>query len=187
MKRTTVIAWAIAGLVVAVPGAAAAGKGKGKDASACAGAALTPRDEPGRALASDAVLCLVNRERTSRGLGALRPSALLAAAATGHSADMVASKYVSHTGSNGSVVRQRIAQTGYLRSANGALFGETIAWGAGPYATPAQLVASFLASPEHRRTMLDKRFREVGVGLVLGVPIPNANGGDTATLDFGRR
>ena len=100
---------------------------------------------------------------------------------------MVARNFFSHTGSSGSSMRQRVARTGYLRNANYAAVGETLAWGAGPYATPAQIVASFLSSALHRRTMFDRRFRDVGVGLVLGAPESDVAGGATATLDFGRR
>jgi uncharacterized protein YkwD len=168
-----------------MPGLATASKSR--SAGACPGAQSTPSDEASRALAADAIVCLVNRERASHALGKLRTSSLLGSAATDHSSDMVAMRFFSHTGSSGSSMRQRIAQTGYLRNANYAAIGETLAWGSGSYSTPSQIVASFLASPEHRQTMLDRRFRDVGVGLVLGAPASNVTSGATATLDFGRR
>jgi uncharacterized protein YkwD len=122
-----------------------------------------------------------------RGRSPLRESSLLDAAAGRHSLDMVAGKFFSHAGSDGSSLRQRVARTGYLRGASSALVGETLAWGSGTYATPAQIVSAFLESPQHRRTMLDRRFRDVGVGLALGAPEPGISGAATATLDFGRR
>jgi uncharacterized protein YkwD len=185
MWRTTVIACAVAVLAAGMPGIATASTKK--SASGCAGGDTTPVDDASLALAGDAVVCLVNRERTARGLVALRASNLLRKAAAGHSDDMVANKFFSHAGSTGSSVRQRIARTGYLRGAGAAIVGETLAWGSGPYGTPATMVAMFLASPEHRRTLLTRGFREVGAGLVLGSPEAGISRACTATLDFGRR
>jgi uncharacterized protein YkwD len=153
----------------------------------CAGARSIPIDDATRALAGEALACLVNRERTSRGIPALRTSSLLTSAATRHSGDMVARGFFSHTGSSGSSTRLRIARTGYLRRSRTAVVGETLAWASGPFATPAEILGSFLESPEHRRTMLDRRFRDVGIGLVLGAPEPDVGAAMTATLDFGRR
>jgi len=44
-------------------------------------------------------------------------------------------------------------------------------------------------SPEHRANILNPGFREVGVGVVPGVPAPAAGGlaGATYTADFGSR
>jgi uncharacterized protein YkwD len=187
MGRTIAILCAVAGLARGVPGQAAA-RQTGRQAGGCAGARAIPIDAASLERASAALACLVNRERTSRGIAGLRPSGLLAAAARNHSDDMAANDFFSHTGSDGSSVARRIVATGYPGGRAGARFlGETLAWGAGPYATPAQLVASLRRSPQHRRTMLDRHFRDVGVGLVLGSPLDGMQGGTTATLDFGRR
>ena len=145
-------------------------------------------DEASRQRASETLLCLVNRERKLRHKPALRGSAQLATAATEHSADMVAGKFFSHTSPTAGSLFDRVARAGYMSSGGSATVGETLAWGAGSYATPAQMVVSFLESPVHRKTMLDKRFREVGIGLVLGAPVPGvAMAAATATMDFGRR
>lgn len=185
MTRAMGIVWAIAVLASSVPAVATADSSSAT--GTCAGAQSTPVDAASLEQARQALACLVNRERTSRGLSALRPSAKLAGAAIGHSDDMVAKKRFSHTGSDGSSLRKRLARAGYLRRSRAATIGETLAWGVGPYATPAQILESFLASPQHRRTLLYRRFREVGVGLVLGSPEKGLDSGVTATLDFGRR
>lgn len=137
-------------------------------------------------LASDSVLCLVNSERVMRGLRPLRASRLLHRAAQRHSDDMVARSYFSHVSPNGMNVRQRVRRTGYLRRRSGGTVGETIGWGANRQATPAGLVGSFMSSAAHRPLLLDRRFREIGVGLALGAPVAGARGA-TLTLDFGRR
>jgi len=185
MSRTTGIVCVIAMLAWSVPGIATADSNN--NSGACAGAQSAPVDAASLEQAREALTCLVNRERTSRGLSALRPSSALAGAAIKHSDDMVAKKRFSHTGSDGSSLRTRLARAGYLRRSRAATIGETLAWGVGPYATPAQILESFLESPEHRRTLLFRRFREVGVGLVLGSPEKGLDSGVTATLDFGRR
>ena len=43
-----------------------------------------------------------------------------------------------------------------------------------------------MASPGHRANILKRAYREMGVGLVLGVPVSDAAGA-TYTVDFGVR
>jgi uncharacterized protein YkwD len=186
MLRRTAVASAIAALAAGVPGGATAAK-KNRAAGECAWAGSIAVDEATREEAIDAVLCLVNRERAARGVAAVRASNPLESAAVGHSDAMVSAKFFSHSSRNGDNVQRRVARTGYGRSAS-PFVGETIAWGSGAFATPAQLVGSFLSSPEHRQIMLDRRFRDVGVGIALGAPRPAVAGdATTVTLDFGRR
>jgi uncharacterized protein YkwD len=150
----------------------------------CAAADAVVRGEAARSRAASTVLCLVNRLRASHGARALRPSAPLAGAASSHSAEMIAADYFSHAGLDGSDIRTRVVRAGYRAQ----LVDETIAWGSGPLATPAQFVESFMRSPLHRRALLDRRYRDVGVGLLLGAPAPGVRGpAATLTLNFGRR
>ena len=144
-QRTIAIACAIAGLASGAPEMAAAQTTRA--ASDCASAQSAPVDEASARQAATAVLCLVNRERAQRGRRSLRASSPLGAAATRHSLDMVARKFFSHVGSDGSSLRQRVARTGYTRGAASALVGETLAWGSGPYTTPAQIVARSSRAP----------------------------------------
>ena len=67
------------------------------------------------------MLCLVNRERARRGLGAVRMEQRLAAAASGHSTQMVKAKFVGHRSTNGDAVRARVRRTGYIRRSRYAL------------------------------------------------------------------
>ena len=46
---------------------------------------------------------------------------------------------------------------------------------------------AWLASPEHRAIILDRRFRDVGVGVTLGLTDGSGGLGATAVLDFGFR
>jgi uncharacterized protein YkwD len=134
-----------------------------------------------------AVLCLINAERTSRGQRALRASRVLVRAATGHSQDMVAQRYFEHDSKDGQGVLDRVRAAGYVRSRTLFAVGENIGWGAGSFASPRALVQAWMASPPHRANILQPRFRELGVGLVLGAPAADVPGtAITATTNFGR-
>lgn len=182
MLRSTAIACAIVAL--ALCGLGTAGASAKSSSGSCHGAYVVAVDDATLRTASDAVLCLVNRERATRGLGAIRASGQLGSAATSHSGDMVASKYFSHTSLDGQGVAQRVSRTGYPWTA----VAETLAYGAGKRSTPFRLVATMMRSGEHRSILLDRHYREVGVGLVLGAPTPKGAGAaSTLTLVFGSR
>jgi uncharacterized protein YkwD len=169
---------------VAIPGAALL-LGPVAAASACAGAGAPPTKAT-IARAAGAVACLVNAERARHGLAPLRAVGMLSSAAGAHSRDMVRRHYFSHTGPGGSTPARRVARTGYLHGARSWAVGETIAWGSGRLATPAALVRGWLRSPPHRKTLLDARFRDLGVGVALGSP-GGSDPATTVTADLGAR
>src|SRR5687767_10428426 len=75
-----------------------------------------------------ATFCLVNRERTNRGLRPLSGNLRLVYAAQGHANDMVRRRYFSHTSPGGSTPASRISRTGYMTGARWWSVGENIAW-----------------------------------------------------------
>ncbi|MEA2248613.1 MAG: hypothetical protein QOH46_3142 [Solirubrobacteraceae bacterium] len=131
-----------------------------------------------------AVLCLVNVERTTRGLGPLRDAAPLRTAARRFSADMVARRFFDHVSPNGTTVSSRVRLAGYR---NMSSVGENIGWGTGALATPAAIVRAWMDSPPHRAVILNGRFREAGVGVTPGSPLDAAGAGATFVLDVGTR
>ena len=136
---------------------------------------------------SQAVLCLLNAERTSRGLGRLRMNSRLGRAARGHSRDMVSRHYFQHDSADGKTMLDRIKAAGYVRRNSVFTVGENIGWGSGPLASPRALVRAWMNSPPHRANILQGRFRELGVGLVIGAPATGVSGAAvTATTNFGR-
>jgi len=174
------LAWAVTGGTRAAAAAA--------PTAGCANATIVPTDALTRQAAADAVLCLINVERTQRGLGAVAASPLLARAATAHANDMVRRSYFSHVAPNGEDLRRRVARTGYLRGARRPTLGETLACGTGYYGAPAELVKQLMGSSVHRSIITDRRYRDIGVGLALGAAIEGmGEGGSTLTLNFGRR
>jgi uncharacterized protein YkwD len=136
-----------------------------------------------------ATLCLVNVERTSRGESALKPDGELQRAAQSHSASMAADDYFEHDGRGGDTPLSRLRATGYIFSSHiGYAIGENIGWGTLWLASPKAIVASWMASPGHRANILDKTFRDSGIG-VSPHPIASlarGQAGAVYTQDFGR-
>jgi uncharacterized protein YkwD len=151
-------------------------------AASCANAGAAGASVPATT-AGDAVRCLVNAERTSRGLSALAPSARLRAAAAAHSADMIARRFFDHVSPGGATVTDRVRRAGY----SGRTLGEDIGWGTAELGSPAAIVQAWMHSPPHRAVILSPRFREIGVGVALGTPTERTADGAVYVLDLGRR
>ena len=136
----------------------------------------------------NAVLCLLNRERTRRHMGRLRENARLRRAAQDHTRDMVQREFFEHVSPGGGTMLDRLKKTGYV-DGGGWTIGENIAWGTGQLATPASIVRSWMHSPGHRANILRRRFREVGIGVSVHVPVDlrGSDLGATYTTDFGVR
>lgn len=134
-----------------------------------------------------ATLCLVNRERAHRGLRRVRQDRRLMRAGRRHVRDMVRRRYFAHTSRSGVSFVDRISRTGYLRGARRWAAGENIAWGARSRSTPRRIVRSWLESPPHRRNMLSRRWREIGIGITRGTPRGRADDGATYATEFGVR
>jgi uncharacterized protein YkwD len=81
------------------------------------------------------------------------------AAAEGHSQDMAANNFFSHTGSDGSSPGDRISRQGY----SWTTYAENI--GAG-YTSPAAVVQGWMNSSGHRDNILNSNVQHVGVGFV---------------------
>ena len=169
----------VAAAAAAVPAGAATPAPGG-----CAGATVVPANVAMRQAAADAILCLINVQRTTRGLPAVVNSSLLTKAATMHSGDMVRRKYFSHIAPGGQGLRARIARTGYLRGARQPALGETIAWGADYDGSPDELVKELMADAPHRAIIIDRRFRDVGVGLAFGAPLDGMGDGRHAVAEL---
>jgi uncharacterized protein YkwD len=159
----------------------AAGAGTAESASATAASAGARQKT-----LVHATLRLINAARHRHGLSGLRQSDQLTTAGLRHSRDMVRRRYFSHDTPEGASFVDRIRATGYLPTHGRWFVGETLAWGSRRRAAPAATVRAWLHSPPHRHVMLNPSFREVGIGVVLGVPRPRLRGA-TYTADFGVR
>ncbi len=137
--------------------------------------------------ATGATVCLVNAERTSRGLDALRRDSDLARAARRHAADMVRREYFAHVTPGGTGLSDRLRAAGYGQPGDGWRAGEALGWGTGYRASPNALVDAWMDSPRHRRLLLEDVYRELGLGVVTGAPMATTSDlpGATYTLELG--
>jgi uncharacterized protein YkwD len=133
-----------------------------------------------------ATLCLINEERHARGLPRVSMSRLLTYAARRHSRDMVRRRYFAHQAPGGPDLVQRVRGSGYLRAARGWHLGENLGWGTPGRSSASAMVRAWMLSPPHRRAILTPAYRDVGIGIVAGIPSAAGRGG-TYTVDFGAR
>lgn len=160
-----------AAFAVGVPSASAA---------ACANGDVSAGD----AAAADATLCLLNKERTSRGLGALTRSAVLDKAADRFAADMVDRGFFDHASPGGGTFMDRIKAAGWLPAGSWTA-GENIAWGSGSLGSPESIVDGWMHSPGHRANILNGAFSQIGIGIADGAPQDGIHGeAGTYVTDF---
>ncbi len=173
------VAAAVACLAPATPASAV-------ELSSCSGAYAEPtagfQPEVRRA-----TLCLLNEERTQRGLDGLRSSDTLQTVAQSYAQHMVTGSFFDHVSPTGSMFVDRIKSSEYLDAGDGFYVGENLAWGAGPRATPERIVSAWMDSPDHRANVLSGRFRDIGIGVVVGVPVAGGGQGATYVTEFGMR
>ncbi len=136
-------------------------------------APATPRvaAAPGVSAQAQEVVNLVNAERAEAGCGALKIDDKLMAAAQAHSQDQADHRKMTHDGSDGSDVGERLDRAGYAWRA----YGENVAWN---QQTPAAVMDAWMNSPGHRANILNCSFTEIGVG------VANSDG-PYWTQDFG--
>lgn len=146
---------------------------------------------PGKASRADfarATVCLLNFKRKSHGLRTLERDRRLTRAARVHNRDMVRQTYFAHVSRRGRDVGDRTRSTGYTRGARRWVVGENLAWGAGSRSTPRSIVRAWMGSAGHRRNILDRRFREIGIGVAFSAPVGEVDGPSaTYTTTFGKR
>lgn len=115
--------------------------------------------------AEQAMLNLLNGDRTKAGLVPIRLDSRLTAIARARSADMASKHYFGHTQPDGRTVFDIISAKGITWY--GA--GEIIAWNNWPTlaASAAAANSGWLASPGHRAIVMSTSYNYIGVGLAL--------------------
>lgn len=111
----------------------------------------TARAEPVRE-----VVRLANQYRVQRGLTPMTVSPALEAAAEAHGRDMVQNRFFSHRGSNGSRLGERVRRQRYRY----CVISENIAMGT---YNAQEVIQVWMNSRGHRRNILKRNVREVGV------------------------
>ena len=135
------------------------------------------------------VLSNVNLLRRQHGLGALRLSAKLAAAARKHSNEMAQRGYFSHSSADGTSFDKRIARFYSLGGRHYWSVGENLLWSS-PDVSASSALDMWVNSPEHRKILLTARWREIGLAAVHTQSAPGTYGGREVTIvtaDFGVR
>ena len=154
----------------------------------CAGSNLVPT--AGNAAAIDAAtLCLIDNLRAAYRLGPVRANRELQGVATAQVEDMVSWNYFADNRPPERTPASLIEATRYPAHSARLSIGQNIGWGTGPYATPAQMVAAWMASPPHREIILLSEYREAGVGVAPAVPsvLDQALPGATYAIEFAVR
>ena len=131
-----------------------------------------------------AILCLHNQIRAEKGLPLLKENAKLRKAAAGHSATMVNEGFFDHTAPDGTTFVDRILSAGYAKRNDGWTLGENLAWGTGDLSSANGVMNAWMNSAGHKANIVKKAYREVGIGIRLGVPSDEGVGA-TITADFG--
>lgn len=132
-------------------------------------------------------LQLHNQARANRDLPRLCIQQQLQRAARGHSADMIRNDYFSHTSQDGRTFQQRVRQEGYTpRGFSFYRVGENIAGGSGRAGAPPSIHRRWMQSDGHRGNILDRQFRQVGIGVAAG-NYRGIDGYRMYTVDFGVR
>jgi len=120
------------------------------------------------------IASLINNARAENGLPALAINAQLSAAAQGHSLDMACHGLLSHTGSDGSNVHERVVAAGYIPSRS-----SEIIYGSG---YPQTAFEWWMSDQIHRDEILSAHVTDIGVGYAY---VADTAHGSYYTVNFG--
>jgi uncharacterized protein YkwD len=134
-------------------------RGVGEVTTECAGA-TDPAAELGLKQLRKSVRCLVNEQRVARDAAKFARNESLELAAQRHSKTMVAADCLDHRCAGESTLESRIERAGYFDGAAAWEYAENT--GCAP--TAEAMVRSWMASRQHRVYLLDRDFRELGLG-----------------------
>ena len=141
----------------------ASNKNTKKETPARTTSSTTPRTTASESITANnferRVFELTNVERAKHGVPPLQWDNKLGAAARAHSEDMARNNFMSHTGSNGSNLGERVTRAGF----NWSRVAENVAAG---QQTPEAVINSWMNSPGHRTNILDPTLTHLGVGFV---------------------
>jgi uncharacterized protein YkwD len=136
---------------------------------------LFPVGAPASTQTNTPLLQAINAARLAHGLKPVRIGGRLETAAQAHTRAMLATQVFEH----GPFV-SRLRDDFHVTA---PAIGEILAWGTGSKATAGAIVAAWLASPPHRRNLLDPTFSLIGIGDRDGVFHGQADA-RVVTVDF---
>ena len=160
-------------------------------AASTAAAAPARTRQPQAALSTleRGVLLDINVLRQEHHLAALRLNVQLTSAARLHSQQMAADGYFEHESADGSAFWKRVQR--FYASSPWSYWsvGENLLWSS-PGIDGAGALKLWLASPEHRKNLMNPNWREIGVSAVHAAQAPGVYHGlgvTIVTTDFGVR
>jgi uncharacterized protein YkwD len=154
-------------------------------------AALAASNRPTVALSSleRTVLVDINTLRAQHHLAKLSFNPQLTTAARVHTEQMAKDGYFAHESADGSAFWKRVQRFYASSPWRSWAVGENLLWSS-PGIDSRGALRMWLASPEHRKNLLDPRWREIGVSAVHAEQAPGVYGGRDVTIvatDFGVR
>jgi uncharacterized protein YkwD len=135
------------------------------------------------AQAKRSMLCLVNHARRRSGLRKYRVTSSLGWSAKKKARDILRCRF-SHTAC-GRQFDFWIKRSGYIGRSGWAV-GENIAWGSGSLGNVRSIFVAWMKSPGHRSAILDRVYRDVGVGVSQGT-FEGYRGARVWVMHFGNR
>lgn len=114
-------------------------------------------------LSISGIISATNLERKKMGLPDLIKDPQLQKSAEAKMQDMFQKQYFEHVSPTGDSVSDVVRKTGYEY----IVVGENLALGV--FAGDAQVVAAWMASPGHKKNILDPRYQEIGLAVGQGV------------------
>jgi uncharacterized protein YkwD len=142
-----------------------------------------------RHLAARSVVAEINAVREQHGLKPLRLIRTLSSAAGQHSSEMGTRGYFSHDSADGTSFWKRVE--GYYHSSGYRYWsvGENLLWSSGTL-NPETAVTMWMNSAPHRKNLLDRNWRQVGLSVKEFTSAPGVFHGLSVTIvtaDFGVR
>lgn len=114
-------------------------------------------------LAADIIISATNKERVKMGLPKLVKNQKLLNSAEIKLEDMFSNQYFAHVSPSGESVSTVVSRAGY----DYIVVGENLALGLFP--NDEAVVAAWMASPGHKKNILDSRYQEIGVAVGQGM------------------
>lgn len=132
-----------------------------------------------------AITCLINRKRSKRDRHLLEPNDRLELAARRHTRTMLAVDCFRHRCEGEPGLHRRVKRAGYIKGHRSWEFAEIL----GYENTPRQMIGRWMHSRFNRRTLLNRDFRDIGVGVDWGAPVADRDDNEfaTYTIVFGWR
>jgi uncharacterized protein YkwD len=115
------------------------------------------------ALSVSGIISYTNKERTKLGISYLGLDSKLTHAAESKLQDMFQNQYFEHVSPTGESVSDVAKKAGYEY----IVVGENLALGI--FGGDDQVVAAWMASPGHKKNILDERYRDIGIAVGQGM------------------